>query len=287
MEIRFFTKEGWQENQFHYHDQLEILLIMSEGGQLFVRNTSYPITRGSLFILNSNDLHRSVPKPQALYQFYSIRFYPEEAVGMSATDFDLLHCYYDHERFHHRVQLGADQIDHLLKLINKAEYYLGADCSAYGKEIFMRTLLAEILVYINFLYRDTEKPAPERTSDGIEKMLPVIVYIQENLARELSLDELSRQFFVSKYYLSHQFRKVMGLPISEYIIKRRLAKAKTLLRQGLSVSAAGEQAGWRSNSHFIRSFSKAEGVSPKQYVKQYPALGYYASPSPMRHDVFI
>ncbi len=49
-------------------------------------------------------------------------------------------------------KLNIDQIDHLLKLINKIEYYLASDCSAFGKDIFARTLLAEVLVYINFLY---------------------------------------------------------------------------------------------------------------------------------------
>ena len=81
MQIRFFSKEGWQGNQFHFHDHLEILLTMSEGGNLFIRNKIYPISRGSLFVLSPDDLHRSIPQPGSLYQFYSIRFYPEDVVG--------------------------------------------------------------------------------------------------------------------------------------------------------------------------------------------------------------
>ena len=79
MEIRFFTKEIWQESPFHFHDQMEILLIMSEGENFYIRDKIYPISRGSIFILNSSDLHRSVPKPRSIYQYYSIRFYQEEA----------------------------------------------------------------------------------------------------------------------------------------------------------------------------------------------------------------
>ena len=119
MQIRFFSKEGWQGNQFHFHDHLEILLTMSEGGNLFIRNKIYPISRGSLFVLSPDDLHRSIPQPGSLYQFYSIRFYPEDVSGFSSESFDLLGCFSDHEQFNHRIQLHGDQLDHLLKLINK------------------------------------------------------------------------------------------------------------------------------------------------------------------------
>ena len=45
MQVRFFSKEGWQGNSFHFHEQMEILLMMSEGGNFHVRNIIYPITR--------------------------------------------------------------------------------------------------------------------------------------------------------------------------------------------------------------------------------------------------
>ena len=119
MEIRFFTKEIWQESPFHFHDQMEILLIMSEGENFYIRDKIYPISRGSIFILNSSDLHRSVPKPRSIYQYYSIRFYQEEVEGISTEEFDLLKCFRNHNRFNHMNKLNIDQIDHFLKLINK------------------------------------------------------------------------------------------------------------------------------------------------------------------------
>ena len=73
MQIRFFSKEGWQGNQFHFHDHLEILLTMSEGGNLFIRNKIYPISRGSLFVLSPDDLHppARLPVPVLLHPVLS------------------------------------------------------------------------------------------------------------------------------------------------------------------------------------------------------------------------
>lgn len=276
METRFFSKESHARNSFHFHDTNEILLIMSEGKEFHVRNKIYTPTRGSMFILNNTDMHRSVPKEGTLYQFYSIRFYPEEAAGLSAPEFNLQACFLEHEEFIHRKQLSGDQLDHLLKLINKAEYYLSADCSAYGKQVFIRTLLAEILVYVNFLYKTPER-VPETLESDITKIQPVIDYIDKNILDDLSLDRLARECYMNKYYLSHRFKEIMGMPLSEYITTRRLAEAKAFLRRGLTVTMSGEQSGFNSSSHFIRTFTKREGISPKQYAKQYMQIDTYLS----------
>lgn len=286
MQIRFFSKEGWQGNQFHFHDHLEILLTMSEGGNLFIRNKIYPISRGSLFVLSPDDLHRSIPQPGSLYQFYSIRFYPEDVSGFSSESFDLLGCFSDHEQFNHRIQLHGDQLDHLLKLINKMEFYLSVDCSAYGKTVLLKALLAELMVYINFLYNTPPRALPPDNTE-ISRLEPVLAYIHDHISEELNLDTLARQIFVSKYYLSRRFKEVMGFSLSEYIIRRRLSHSKPLLRQGCSVALAGERSGFNSSAHFIRTFTRYVGVSPKQYAKQYMTMEGYDSPSPAHRDVFF
>ena len=285
MQIRFFSKEGWQGNTFHFHDQLEILLIMSEGGSFYIRNHTYPMTRGSLFVLTPDDLHRSIPQPGSLYQFYSIRFYEEEVSGFSTEDFDVLSCFRQQEKVSRRIPLYGDQLDHLLKLINKMEYYLSVDCTSYGKSVLLKSLMAETLVYINFLHRVPPGPVPP-DNEELTRLQPVLTYIQEHIDGDLSLEVLSRQIYVSRYHLSHSFRKIMGITLSDYIIRCRLAHARLLLRQGSSVQLAGEKSGFNSSAHFIRTFTKAMGVSPRQYAKQYLTLELYDSPSPEHRDAF-
>lgn len=222
MQIRFFNWEGWRDNKFHTHEQLDILLMMSDGGNFYVRNKIYPITYGSLLILNPEDLHRNVPRPGSFQQYYSILFYPEEVAGFSSCEFDILACFRNHEKFNHHVTLRPDQLDHLLKLINKMEYYLNEDCTAYGKSVYIKTLLAEILVFINFLYN---VPTVSHALDNgdFAKLQPVLSYIQKHLTGDLTLDVLAKQMYISKYHLSHRFKEVMGYPLSEYITKQRLA----------------------------------------------------------------
>lgn len=285
MEIRFFTKEVYQESPFHFHDQMEILIIMSEGDSFYIRNKIYPLSRGSIFILNSSDIHRSVAKPRSIYQFYSIRFYPEEIQGISTENFDLIRCFRNHEKFNHMVRLNIDQLDHLLKLINKIEYYLATDCSAFGKEIFAKTLLAEVLIYVNFLYDlPPLPPAPEK--EDLNDYYPIIAYINEHITDKISLDQLSQIFFMNKYYLSHLFKFLFGITVGEYITQKRLSLAKSYLRKGVSVTMSGEQAGFNSCNHFIRTFTRAVGMTPKQYARQYLKINSYVAPSPPGRDAY-
>ncbi len=285
MEIRFFTKEVFQQSPFHFHDQMEILIIMSEGDKFFIRNKIYPLSRGSVFILNSSDLHRSMAKPRSIYQYYSIRFYPEEIQGISTGTFDLIRCFRNHDRFNHMVQLNIDQLDHLLKLINKIEYYLATDCSAYGKEIFSKTLLAEVLVYINFLY-DLPPLPPVPEKKDLNTFYPIITYINDHITEKISLDDLAQTFFMSKYYLSHRFKSLFGITLGEYTVQKRLSLAKSYLRQGISVTLAGQQAGFNSSNHFIRTFTRFVGLTPKQYAKQYLQINSYVAPSPPGRDAY-
>lgn len=276
MQIRFFSREGWRENRFHFHDQIDLVLTMSDGGTFFINNKAYPITRGSLYVLSPDDLHRSCPQTSSLYQFYSIRFFPEDVQALSSPHFNILGCFQNHEHFSHRIQLSGDQLDHLLRLINRMEYYLNDECTAYGKEILLKAVLAETLVYINFLY-DTPSHSAVPNREDISQLRPVIAYINAHISEELTLDLLSKQSFVSKYYLSHRFSEIMGFTLSEYIIHRRLFRAKQLLRNGVSVTLSGERSGFNSNAHFIRTFVKYVGITPKQYTKQYAQLNTYDS----------
>lgn len=267
MQVHFYT-DPWKETRFHSNDHMEVVLILSDGDYFFVRNRVYPMTYGSLFVLNNADLHRRLYSPPAIYQSYSVRFYPEEIEPFSSESFDLLNCFRNHEHFNHWAQLDEEQIERLLALIKKLDGYLNGQEEVYGKEIYAKTTLAEILVYVNSIYRNPSQYLPPNRKE-IAQLQPVIDYIQTHISEDLSLDTLAQQLFISKYYLSRRFKEVMGWNISEYITRCRLMNAKLLLRKDYSVALAGERSGFNSTSHFIRTFTKIEGLSPKQYSRVY------------------
>ncbi|MBE0497407.1 MAG: helix-turn-helix transcriptional regulator [Campylobacterales bacterium] len=89
-------------------------------------------------------------------------------------------------------------------------------------------------------------------------------YIQDNLSKEISLDDLSTQTHLSKYHFLRVFAKDTGLTPHQYIIMERVSRAKALTLGGHSLGLASVEAGFSDQSHFIRSFRKMYGYSPKE-----------------------
>jgi AraC-like DNA-binding protein len=108
------------------------------------------------------------------------------------------------------------------------------------------------------------------TGEVPRKINDIQDYMQDNFAKHLSLEKLSDRFFISKYYLCHEFKKHTGLSPNEYLITVRLNNAKRLLQfSDIRVSEIAESAGFASMNHFFYTFKKHEKMSPSEYRKQW------------------
>ena len=92
-------------------------------------------------------------------------------------------------------------------------------------------------------------------------------FIDTNLDRAISLEELASASHVSPYYLDRVFREVVGVPPHVYQLQTRIKKASdTLLKTG-SIVEASYIFGFSDQSHFSRIFKKNVGVSPGRFLK--------------------
>ncbi len=114
------------------------------------------------------------------------------------------------------------------------------------------------------------------TSDAYEKaqekmppqLRDIILYLNGNYYREISLDDLSSSFAISKYHLCRCFKKYLGCTINEYITQLRIEQAKELLRTtSLTAYQIGAIVGIADENYFYRLFKKNVGISPHRYRK--------------------
>lgn len=95
-------------------------------------------------------------------------------------------------------------------------------------------------------------------------------YVRAHIDRQISLEEVSEQAFVSAGYLSTLFKERTGKNFSDYVIEMRIEEAKRLLRQpALSMSDIAERIGYADARHFSKVFQKMVGVKPTAYRKFY------------------
>lgn len=99
-----------------------------------------------------------------------------------------------------------------------------------------------------------------------------IKYIDTHFQEELSLSLLAEKQHISKYYLSREFKRYLGITLQDYLIGTRITYAKEQLKYtGASISDIAASCGIPNVSHFIHLFKTRENLTPLAWRKQWHA----------------
>ena len=121
----------------------------------------------------------------------------------------------------------------------------------------------------NFTENIETKEKPMRLDEiPCKKIQHALTYMNLNLTRLLSLEELSKEIKMSQYHFSRVFKKTIGFSPSKYHMLLRLDSAKDMLKRNMSVTEVSKKLGFSSPSHFTTTFTKAIGVPPKRFKDQ-------------------
>ncbi len=253
----------WEMPKFHFHEDYEILLSLTDAGSFWVDDKLFLLKRGSLVLLQPNLLHRSIARAEVLYQRYVLRFSHTYAKGLSSVSTNLLSCFQSKFLY----QLSEEELIQtagLFKACDRIETGFGADLK---ENIAFIRLMLHLCSLVG-----GRQPAVSTFSGDIRRLEPVLAYINKNLSDPLNLDDIAARAYLSKHYLCSLFKRTTGFSVGEYITSSRVQLAQQLLQQGVSVQQAGERAGFSNNSHFIRTFHQMVGDSPGRYAKRYKTL---------------
>lgn len=95
-------------------------------------------------------------------------------------------------------------------------------------------------------------------------------YVYSNINRRITVDDLAKHADLSPSYLSRLFKKELNISISDYICDMKIEKAQHLLRYSdYSLIDIANYLAFSSQSHFIQTFKKLTGVTPKKYRDHY------------------
>lgn len=252
---------------FHFHDLYEVYFSLTSDIKCFINNRFYPVEKGDIFLFSSADFHRFVVPENTYYERYFLLFSGEYIKPLCTNDTNLLQCFENRGTdFSHRIHLNEVECLKFVELLETSKHY--SESKAYGSDISKKISLAQILIFISSFYKRDSTLILSKCEGKNERVWPIIKYIDDNIANNLSLDLLSSYFYISKYYMEVMFKNTVGLSINEYIVHKRILKAKIFLKNNLSVGQVAEIVGFNSDSHFIRTFKKLVGISPKQYAKR-------------------
>ena len=135
------------------------------------------------------------------------------------------------------------------------------------------SLAAESLANVLAVHLLRHVVAPGRAARGRDGTLPrgrlraVVEYVDEHLDAGPTLAEMAAVARLNPYHFARQFKQATGLPPHQYVILRRVERAKHLLRAGtdLSLAEVAGRAGFYDQSQFSHHFKRLVGVTPGQF----------------------
>jgi AraC family transcriptional regulator len=114
-------------------------------------------------------------------------------------------------------------------------------------------------------------PQPARRTDGLlsrAKLQAVIEYIDEYLDTDLTVAQLAAVVHLSAYHFARQFKAAMGVPPHQYVLTRRVERARQLVRDSdLALVGIAASVGFSDQSKLSTHFKRAVGVTPSQFRK--------------------
>lgn len=98
-----------------------------------------------------------------------------------------------------------------------------------------------------------------------ERKRRVLDFVEDSIHRPFSLYELAGTANLSQFHFARSFKKAMGTTPAQYVLHRRIERAKLLLRGRDPISTVSMDCGFSSQSHFATAFKFATGVTPTEY----------------------
>ena len=252
----------------HHHTEIELCYVLSGKGKFKVREKYYDIKPGAVFLFPSNEVHwiEKIEEGEQL-RFLDLKFEPRLVWSPQLNLFDD-NCL--------RTLFGASCTNHisaeemLSVEIGKIMKEMHSECirEERGSEIIVKSDLYRLLVLLlrnedNFDYEIS--PSNSENLKNIEK---AIQFINANLSKKFTLEELAEISCFSRTYFSALFKALNGVSPWEYINIKRIEKAKRMLSESNeTIIYIANECGFGNLSNFNRIFKKITGKKPTEYRK--------------------
>ena len=257
-----YLNNNEKPKQMHIHNNLEIYYGISGGKHFVIDDTIYPVSSYDIFLINQFQTHRIESSGDAPHIRYIFSIMPNFLKELSSQETNLLDCFSEKMEYSTRITLSSNQFKKMQELVDKLENVQG-----YGADLLENSILTEIILFIMGISKSTanDMPIPIHNNKHVSDILH---YIGHSLDKDLSLDSISTQLFLSKGYLCRLFKDHVGTTIQDYITTKRISRAKQLLSTGYSLHETMAKTGFNDYSNFIRTFKNRVGISPKKYAMQ-------------------
>lgn len=242
------------------HYRYEMLYLIEGDLEYIIEDGKYTLSPGDLILVDSYELHRlKIDLNNGPYERIVMQFSPELLpASLSYLINPFILDGNQNKRILSRQALKGSGTKEILLNIQK-------NCRS-GDPFLFPMIVSDVIRLLAGLNRvvQTAKKAEKDPLPANPVIKSIIDYVRQNLDKKISTDTIAKALYLSSSYLSHTFKKYMGVSLNYYITLKKLQFAKYCMSQGMSAQEASAKAGWAYYSSFFYSYKKIMGHAPSK-----------------------
>ena len=256
---------GNRKENYHNHDFLQLVVVLSGMGRYKVGEKIYSIKEGDVLIVNPTEWHTSltvdteeVPTREMIIGFSEIQLqgYEKNYLPLAGDG--------------HVMHTAGEARQKLFKICASMESENTVD--KQGRYYMMKAYLMQLLV---LLTREQAEPVSTYQSYSFETINKkyvveqILNYFEDHYNEKVSLDRIAENMSLSAFYISKIFKSETGDTPIRHLINIRLEKAREILLEDKerSIQEVAACVGYDDAYHFSKLYKKHFGVSPSQTRK--------------------
>lgn len=253
-------------NDFHHHSLYEMLYISKGKVQYGIEDQKYDLSADDFILIAPNILHKLLKIVEEPCERIVLTFTSKylDSFKTENTDLSVIFQKISSSNNHKLTVLPAFK-EEIFDTLNKMQgLFLSKE---YGNDILFKSYFAQLLVRLN-----KEVSFIETENESNEKNIIIHkakMFAINNLDKKISITDIANEVGLSVSRLSHLFKEKTGISLLKFLNKKRLTRAKDLLKNGYSIANAANKCGYNDYSSFIRAFTKEYRMSPTIYIKNY------------------
>ena len=262
---RMVTEQGNIFVPYHWHEELEIVLVLEGKVELLLDGAKHILSPGDLVFVSPRRLHQYTSiSDLVVYYAYVFPLSALSFAGEDITQTSLIAPLLEGKLcFPERLSPSQGELyqrvyDLITRIIALNEE------SPKCFELLTKAYLYEIIGLLGREGLFSPHPVPDKNMDTYRKIL---LYIEEHYAEKITVSDIARYLCMSPNYFSAYFSRHFGKSFSYFLIRYRIEKACALLasEEDCSVTQAAMQTGFENISYFIKKFKQVTGTTPAIY----------------------
>ena len=244
----------------HTHPFTELFYVVDGKGEFNIQGQRFPVKANDFVIINPQVEHTELSSPDEPLEYI--------VLGIRGLSFSNLTPVSEGGHPFSFFNLRDEQKD-ILRYLNAMVQEATSQQMSY--ELVCHNLLEILLIKIlRHQHFDLEVGKQSKATKDISFIKH---YLETYYHESIQLEDLASMTHLSRFYISHSFKKEIGMSPMEYLIAIRIKESKILLRTtNYSISQVADIVGFTTPTYFSKQFRKSTGISPTDYREQFQGV---------------